>query len=243
MASIIKLDNPKSGQARYRIRVFNGSDPKTGKKIVFTETVLGEQNAKDRAAELEALKSKGTLTAPSKEPLTDYLPLYVDPKSSGQVTQFDMGYVEQIGLVKFDFLGLKTLTVIDNAVRLIREGKDPEFDLNLIPNDDKESFELLSRGETTGVFQLESSGMKEYLIKLKPSCFEDLIAMVALYRPGPLGSGMVDPRVFEAVGVDSDRYTGFAFGLGLDRIAMLVYGIPDLRQLFAGDQRLTRQFA
>jgi len=126
------------------------------------------------------------------KPLTEYLPLYTDPKSGAQVTQYAMSYVEKCGLVKFDFLGLKTLTVIDNAVRLIREGKGPDFDLQLVGDDDQETFELLARGETTGVFQLESSGMKELLIKLKPSCFEDIIAVCALYRPGPLGSGMVD---------------------------------------------------
>ncbi len=139
------------------------------------------------------------------EPLTNYLPLYVDPKSHGQVTQYDMGYVEKIGLVKFDFLGLKTLTVIDKTVKLIKT-KTPEFDLGLIPQDDAETFQLLSRGETTGVFQLESSGMKEYLIKLKPSCFEDLIAMVALYRPGPLGSGMVDSFIKRKHGVEEFKY-------------------------------------
>lgn len=138
--------------------------------------------------------------------LTEYLPLYTDPKSGGQVTQFAMSYVEKIGLVKFDFLGLKTLTVIDNAVRLVRSGKDPAFDLRLIRDDDQKSFELLSKGETTGVFQLESSGMKEYLIKLKPSCFEDLIAMVALYRPGPLGSGMVDSFIKRKHGQESFDY-------------------------------------
>ncbi len=140
------------------------------------------------------------------KPLPEYLPLYVDPKSGGQVTQYPMKYVEQIGLVKFDFLGLKTLTVIENAVRLIREGKDPDFDLRLISDDDKKTYELLSHGETTGVFQLESSGMKEYLVKLKPSCFEDLIAMVALYRPGPLGSGMVDSFIKRKHGVEEFAY-------------------------------------
>ncbi|MFK5926811.1 MAG: DNA polymerase III subunit alpha [Desulfuromusa sp.] len=140
------------------------------------------------------------------KPLTEYLPLYVDPKSGGQVTQYPMSYVEKIGLVKFDFLGLKTLTVIENAVRLIREGKVSDFDLRLIPNDDKATFELLSRGETTGVFQLESSGMKEYLVKLKPNCFEDLIAMVALYRPGPLGSGMVDSFIKRKHGTEKFKY-------------------------------------
>jgi DNA polymerase-3 subunit alpha len=126
------------------------------------------------------------------KPLPEYLPLYTDPKSGGQVTQFAMSYVEKIGLVKFDFLGLKTLTVINNAVRLIREGKNPDFDLKLVGDNDPETYRLLSAGETTGVFQLESSGMKELLVKLKPNCFEDIIAICALYRPGPLGSGMVD---------------------------------------------------
>ncbi len=139
-------------------------------------------------------------------PLPEYLPLYIDPKAGGQVTQYPMSYVEKIGLVKFDFLGLKTLTVIENALRLIRASKDADFDLQLIPNDDSKTFALLSRGESTGVFQLESSGMKEYLVKLKPSCFEDLIAMVALYRPGPLGSGMVDSFIKRKHGTESFKY-------------------------------------
>ncbi|MEA3465365.1 MAG: DNA polymerase III subunit alpha [Thermodesulfobacteriota bacterium] len=126
------------------------------------------------------------------EPLTDYLPLYTDQKEGGQVTQFPMSYVEQIGLVKFDFLGLKTLTVIDNALRLIHSSKNPDFNLDVIAVDDELTYQLLGRGDTTGVFQLESSGMKELLVKLKPNCFEDIIAVCALYRPGPLGSGMVD---------------------------------------------------
>ncbi len=138
--------------------------------------------------------------------LTEYLPLYVDPKSGGQVTQFSMGYVEKIGLVKFDFLGLKTLTVINNAVRLVREGQQPDFDLKLIGDDDPKTYELLSRGETTGVFQLESSGMKELLVKLKPSCFEDIIAVCALYRPGPLGSGMVDDFILRKHGKKKITY-------------------------------------
>jgi DNA polymerase-3 subunit alpha len=140
------------------------------------------------------------------KPLPEYLPLYVDPKSGGQVTQYPMSYVEKIGLVKFDFLGLKTLTVIENAVRLVRAGGHPDFDLKLISDDDAKTYELLSHGETTGVFQLESSGMKEYLVKLKPSCFEDLIAMVALYRPGPLGSGMVDSFIKRKHGEEEFNY-------------------------------------
>ncbi len=125
-------------------------------------------------------------------PLPEYLPLYTDPKSGGQVTQYAMSYVEKIGLVKFDFLGLKNLTVIDNAVKLIRADKAPDLDTATLPYDDAEAYQLLQAGNTTGVFQLESSGMKELLVKLKPSCFEDIIAVCALYRPGPLGSGMVD---------------------------------------------------
>ena len=138
--------------------------------------------------------------------LPEYLPLYTDPKSGAQVTQFAMNYVEKIGLVKFDFLGLKTLTVIDNAVRLIREGKNRDFDLQLISDDDPETYRLLSAGETTGVFQLESSGMKELLVKLKPSCFEDIIAICALYRPGPLGSGMVDDFILRKHGKKAITY-------------------------------------
>ena len=97
-----------------------------------------------------------------------------------------MKYVELVGLVKFDFLGLKNLTVIENAVKLVRVNV-PEFDITTLRDDDQASYDLISDGNTTGVFQLESSGIKEMLVKLKPSCFEDVIAACALYRPGPLG--------------------------------------------------------
>jgi DNA polymerase-3 subunit alpha len=134
----------------------------------------------------------------SEEPLTEYLPLFKTPKDE-IITQFDMNAVEKIGLVKFDFLGLRNLTVIRKAEDTInlRLKKAPlaqtePFSVNRIPLDDAKTFELLGRGETGGVFQLESSGMRDIIIKMKPQCFEDLIALVALYRPGPLGSGMVD---------------------------------------------------
>ena len=127
-------------------------------------------------------------------PLDRVVPLYRG--SQGEcVTQFDMKCVEKAGLIKFDFLGLRTLTVIDVAVKMIRQGRDPSFDIDAIDMDDKASYELLSRGDTTGVFQLESSGMKELLTKMRPEVFEDVIALVALYRPGPLESGMVDDFV------------------------------------------------
>ncbi len=127
-------------------------------------------------------------------PLVDYLPLYRGKKGE-VVTQLDMKRVEQIGLVKFDFLGLRNLTVIDNTLRLLAEqGKTPP-DLSNLDMDDPETYRLLSAGDTTGVFQLESSGMKDLLVRLRPACFDDVIALVALYRPGPLDSGMVDDFV------------------------------------------------
>ncbi len=128
----------------------------------------------------------------SNEPLSDYIPLYKGPNNE-IVTQFDMKSVEDLGFVKFDFLGLKTLTVIDKAIRFIHENRgDLEFDIKRIPLDDPETYKLLSGTETRGVFQIESPGMKEVLMKLQPSSFEDIIAVLALYRPGPLDSGMVD---------------------------------------------------
>ncbi|WP_207478820.1 DNA polymerase III subunit alpha [Arenibaculum pallidiluteum] len=118
-------------------------------------------------------------------PLDRLVPLYRDPRSDMPVTQFNMKYVEQAGLVKFDFLGLKTLTVLTTAVNLIRE-RGVEVDLSALPLDDEKTYALLSRGETTGVFQLESSGMRDVLRKLKPNRFDDIIALVSLYRPGPM---------------------------------------------------------
>ncbi|MDW3207656.1 MAG: DNA polymerase III subunit alpha [Alphaproteobacteria bacterium] len=121
-------------------------------------------------------------------PLDDLVALYRDPRSDMPVTQFNMKFVEQAGLVKFDFLGLKTLTVIDKARRLIdlRDDRDEPLDIAKIPLDDPKSFEMLCRGISTGVFQLESSGMRDVLKTMKPDRLEDLIAVVALYRPGPM---------------------------------------------------------
>jgi len=119
-------------------------------------------------------------------PLDELVPLYRDPKSSMPVTQFNWKMVEQAGLVKFDFLGLKTLTVLTKAVELVKRGRDVDIDLLALPLDDPKSFELLAKADTAGVFQLESTGMRESLKRLKPDRFEDIIAMVALYRPGPM---------------------------------------------------------
>ncbi|MGB0314379.1 MAG: DNA polymerase III subunit alpha [Parvibaculales bacterium] len=118
-------------------------------------------------------------------PLQQLVPLYRDPKSDMPVTQFNMKWVEKAGLVKFDFLGLKTLTVLEKAVELLAE-TGVRVDINGLPLDDKATYELMGRGDTVGVFQLESAGMRDVLRKMKPDKFEDIIALVALYRPGPM---------------------------------------------------------
>lgn len=120
----------------------------------------------------------------SKEPLTEYVPLQT--VENGVVTQFPMGTLEEIGLLKMDFLGLRTLTIINNAVNIIKNTRGIEMDIDKIPYDDEKTFKLLSEGKTLGVFQLESSGMRNVLKELKPSKFEEIIAVVALYRPGPM---------------------------------------------------------
>ncbi len=120
-------------------------------------------------------------------PLHQLVPLYRDPRSGMTVSQFNMKWVEQAGLVKFDFLGLKTLTVLDVAVKLIRR-RGIDIDLSRLPLDDAGTFEMLQRGDTVGVFQVESAGMRRALVDMKPDRFEDLVALVALYRPGPMAN-------------------------------------------------------
>lgn len=127
----------------------------------------------------------------AKEPLVNYLPLQ-RTTDGGIATQFPMQTVEELGLLKMDLLGLRTLTVIGDTVNLINETSGQDFEIRNIPLDDPLTYELLGRGDTIGVFQLESSGMRAILKNLKPERFEDIIALVALYRPGPLGSGMVE---------------------------------------------------
>jgi DNA polymerase-3 subunit alpha len=123
----------------------------------------------------------------SKEPLTEYCPLQEAQKGDiSTVTQYSMGPIEHLGLLKMDFLGLSNLSIIQDALKIIKKTRDTVIDIDNLALDDKETYKLLSRGKTTGVFQLESDGMKRYLKELKPSVFEDIIAMVALYRPGPM---------------------------------------------------------
>jgi len=124
-------------------------------------------------------------------PLHEYIPLY--KSNDGEVTsQWDMKMVEAAGMLKMDFLGLRTLTVMHTAAELIKRNRGAEIDFSTLPLDDKKTFALLSHGETKGVFQVESSGFRDLLIRLKPDCIGDIIVMIALYRPGPLGGGMVD---------------------------------------------------
>jgi len=154
----------------------------------------------DMALQLEGIARNagkhagGVVIAPSK--LTDFTPLYCEAGGANIVTQLDKDDVEAIGLVKFDFLGLRTLTIIDGTVKSINRRRKKEkaelLELNQIPLDDDASYQLLQDQQTTAVFQLESSGIKDILGRLKPDKFDDVVAMVALYRPGPLQSGMVD---------------------------------------------------
>ena len=163
----------------------------------------------DIAKRLEGLSrhasthAAGVVISPS--PLTDYTPLYKNPSDGSIMTQFDMGSIEKIGLLKFDFLGLKTLTVINKALNYI-EGNGKQFALKDISFDDEKTYELLSSGQTTGIFQLESAGMRDLLVKIGPNRFEDLIAIVALYRPGPMGSGMIDDFIKRKKGKTAVRY-------------------------------------
>ncbi|RKZ98761.1 MAG: DNA polymerase III subunit alpha [Gammaproteobacteria bacterium] len=157
----------------------------------------------DLALQLEGLTRNvgkhagGVVIAPKA--LTEYTPIYCEQNGAGLVSQYDKDDVESVGLVKFDFLGLKTLTVIDWAVKNVKAILPPDeaakIDITNLPLDDKASYDLLKRAETTAVFQLESRGMKELIKRLQPDTFEDIVALVALFRPGPLQSGMVDDFV------------------------------------------------
>ncbi|HHW44289.1 DNA polymerase III subunit alpha [Desulfofundulus thermobenzoicus] len=149
----------------------------------------------DTAALLEGMPRHASTHAAgvviTREPLTHYLPLY-KTADSPLTTQFAKDQVEELGLLKMDLLGLRTLTVIADTLKLIRQNGGPDINIDEIPLDDPQTFALLCRGEGSGVFQLESSGMRAILKELRPEVFEDIVALVALYRPGPLGSGMVD---------------------------------------------------
>ncbi|MEE2665265.1 MAG: DNA polymerase III subunit alpha [Myxococcota bacterium] len=139
-------------------------------------------------------------------PLLEMVPLYKDAKSGDVMSQFNMNCIEKMGLIKFDFLGLRTLTLIADAERMIRQKTDSAFSASEIPLDDEATCDLLCRGDTDGVFQVESSGMTELVLQLKPRSFREIIPLVALYRPGPLNSGMVDDYVARKTGRTKIEY-------------------------------------
>ena len=215
---------------------FNPADPWTLDRALSDEPAFKarydkEEEVKaliDLARPLEGLTRNvgmhagGVLIAPGK--LTDFCPLYCQPgQEASAVSQFDKDDVESAGLVKFDFLGLRNLTILDWAVRYVRRFNDDlaEFDVMALALDDPKVYQLLCEGNTTAVFQLESRGMKELLKKLRPSNFEDVIAVLALYRPGPLESGMVDDFVNRKHGRASVDY----FHPDLEHTLKSTYGV------------------
>ncbi len=142
----------------------------------------------------------------TKDPLTDTVPLYCDTKNKVVSTQYQMKELEDLGLLKMDFLGLRNLTNLQRTIDYIKEDLGEEIRLEDIPLNSKKVYELLSRGDTSGVFQMESVGIRKILVKLKPDKFEDIIALLALYRPGPLGSGMVDDFINGKNGITEIKY-------------------------------------
>ena len=164
------------------------------------ELVDGDTRMKELMATAQALEGLARHASThaagvviSQKPLIEHVPLY--KTGNGEiVTQYSMTDIEKVGLVKFDFLGLKTLTMIHQAVAMVNQKRAPEehLDIERLPPNDAKTYALLASGKTSGIFQLESSGMRNLLVRIKPECFEDLIAILALYRPGPLESGMVD---------------------------------------------------
>ena len=164
--------------------------------VALLEEDSSAQEIWDMAVQLEGVTRNagkhagGVVIAPGA--LTDFSPIYCDEDGSGIVTQYDKNDVEEAGLVKFDFLGLRTLTIIQWATQMIDARATAPLDIDAIPLDDPDVFRLMQAGDTTAVFQLESRGMKELIKNLRPDCFEDIIALVALFRPGPLQSGMVE---------------------------------------------------
>ncbi|MBF6569122.1 MAG: DNA polymerase III subunit alpha, partial [Candidatus Binataceae bacterium] len=198
--------------------------PKQGRDFPLKEALemeprlRAEQEAHPELFEF-AFKLEGLLRHASKhaagvviadQPLTDLVPLYTDKEQRSEdslsITQYSMKGVEEIGLIKFDFLGLKNLTLIENTLEIIKtSGKTPP-DLSRLSFDDPESYRLLARGDTVGVFQMEGSGMRRFLTDLKPSNFEDVIAAISLFRPGTLDAGMVEPYIRRKHGKEQVEY-------------------------------------
>ncbi len=181
----LKMTIDKAIDEEPRIADAANKDPRIAELIKVAQTLEG-------LARHTSTHAAGVVVSP--KPMVEYLPT-CKGKEGETLTQYDMKHTEMTGLIKFDFLGLKTLTVIDNALKHIKADIGTDLDINTLPMDDIKTFELLCSGDALGVFQLESSGMRELLVNMAPEQFSDLIALVALYRPGPLDSGMVNDFV------------------------------------------------
>jgi len=181
----LKMTIKKAIKEEPKLQDAADKDPRIAELLRVSKTLEG-------LARHTSTHAAGVVVSP--KPMVEYLPTCKGSKDE-TLTQYDMKHTEMTGLIKFDFLGLKTLTVIDKALQHIRIDIGKELDIDAIPMDDIKTYDLLCRGDALGVFQLESSGMRELLVKLAPQQFTDLIALVALYRPGPLDSGMVDDFV------------------------------------------------
>jgi DNA polymerase-3 subunit alpha len=192
----LKMTIDKALEREPELKVLMRTDPRVGHLIDISKRLEGlARHASTHAA--------GVVV--SDTAMTEYVPLYKG-KNNETVTQWDMKRVEKAGLVKFDFLGLKTMTVIDDALKIIEGMGVAPPDLDTLPFTDEKTYELFAKGDTDGIFQVESQGMRKYLRMLRPNCFEDLIAMLALYRPGPLGSGMVEQFIRRKHGEDPVEY-------------------------------------
>jgi len=192
----LKMTIGKALKEEPRLSKMEKDDPQVSRLLRVSRALEGTvRHASTHAA--------GVVISPG--PLTDYMPLFKPSGSDELVTQFQMKDVEELGLLKMDFLGLRTLTVIDNTVKLARK-KKPDLAIDSIPLDDKKTFDLLCSARTLGVFQLESTGMRDLIRKMKPTDFSDIIALVALFRPGPIQSGMADQYVRRKHGHEKVSY-------------------------------------
>ena len=196
--------------------------PKQGKDFPLARALemeprlraLRDQGEREQMLFEHALKLEGLLRHASKHaagivigcrPLVEDLPLFVD-KEGSVMTQFAGPHIDEIGLIKFDFLGLKTLTLVHNVVRRVRDGRGVSIDLSTLPLDDKKTYRLIAKGDTVGIFQMESGGMRKLVTQLRPTTFEDIIAVLALFRPGPLDSGMVEQFIKRKHGKEEVKY-------------------------------------
>jgi len=195
------------------------------KKLVEEEPVY--KRLFDFGLKLEGLKRNTGMHAAgvviSDNPLWEKTPLY--RQDENYVTQYSLNFLEDVDLIKFDFLGLKTLTVIDNALKFIKQNHNVDIDFSTMEMDDKKVFDLISSGHTLGLFQIESEGMQDLNKRLKPDCFEDIIAVLALYRPGPMDAGMTEDFVKRKNGIEPVSYFFDDFAPILEPILKPTYGV------------------